>query len=338
MRLRVAFGGVVVALLVSAPAMPAGADPARPTNDRSEVVAVEPAMPGVRVDVVGGDAFLRVRVEPGHAVEIPGYDGEPYLRIDADGTVKRNERSPARWVNTARYGATESPPPEAAIDAEPDWRAVGEGGDHVWHDHRTHSMGGPVQPRWQVPMTIDGQPVLVQGTLERATAPSPWPWIVLAVAAAAGVALAAARRPGPARVALLVVAGAALVVGGAEIAELPSDARSGVWVVALPVLGLIAAGIALASRPTWLAAPFTAGAGAALVAWGVRRYGVLDHAVLLTGLPAGLDRAVVALALGMGAAAAFTGLASALGVRLPPGFGGALANRLGGVSPPRPPP
>jgi len=70
-------------------------------------------------------------------------------------------------------------------------------------------------------------------------------------------------------------------------------------------------------RPTWLAAPFSVGAGAPLVAWGLKRYGVLDHAVLLTDLPDGLDRAVVALALGIGAAAALTGLASALGLRLP---------------------
>lgn len=316
-RLRVAVGSVVVGLLVGAPALPAGADPARPTNDRSEVIAIEPATPGARVDVVGGDAFLRVRVEPGHTVEIPGYDDEPYLRIDADGTVNQNEHSPTRWVNSARYGATEPPPPEAAVDAEPDWRVVGDGGDHVWHDHRIHSMGGPVQPRWEVPMTIDGQPVAVQGTLIRSAAPNAWPWIVLAVAAAAGVALAITRRPGPARVALVVVAGAAVVVGGAEIAELPADTRTGVWVVVLPVLGLIAAVLALAPRPTWLPAPFTAGAGAALVAWGVKRFGVLDHAVLLTGLPDGLDRAVVALALGIGAGAALAGAAIALGLKRP---------------------
>ncbi len=316
-RLWVAVGSVVVGLLVGAPAVPAGADPARPTNDRSEVVAIEPAMPSVRVDVVGGDAFLRVRIGPGHTVEIPGYDDEPYLRIHTDGRVEQNERAPTRWVNSARYGATEPPPPEAAVGAEPDWRPVGDGGDHVWHDHRIHWMGGPLQPRWEVPMTVDGQPVMVRGTLGRTAAPSAWPWIVLAVAAAAGMALAITRRPGTARVALLGVAGTAVVVGVAEITELPSDARSGVWVVALPVVALVAALITLVPRPTWLAAPFAVGAGAALGAWGLKRYGVLDHAVLLTGLPDGLDRAVVALALGVGAGAALAGAANALGLKLP---------------------
>lgn len=316
-RLRVALIVGVVALLVGAPAVPVGADPARPTNDRSEVVAIEPALPSIRVDVVGGDAFLRVQVEPGHTVEIPGYDDEPYLRIESDGTVEQNERSPSRWVNSARYGATESPPPDAAADAEPNWLVVGGGGDHVWHDHRIHSMGGPLQPRWEVPLSVDGQPVVVRGTLTRSAAPSAWPWIVLAVAAAVGVGLAITRRPGPARLALVVVAAAAVAVGGAEISELPSDARAGAWVIALPALGLIAALIALVPKPTWLAAPLTVGAGAALIAWGLKRFGVLSHAVLLTGLPDALDRAVVAVALGVGAAAAVTGLVSALSLKLP---------------------
>ena len=55
-----------------------------------------------------------------------------------------------------------------------------------------------------------------------------------------------------------------------------------------------------------------AGAGAALLVIGVRRRGVLDHAVLLTDLPAWVDRLSVAAALGAGAAAVVVGVIAVL--------------------------
>ena len=46
--------------------------------------------------------------------------------------------------------------------------------------------------------------------------------------------------------------------------------------------------------------PWLAGAGLALLLWAGRRLSVFDHAVLVTSLPAGLDR--LAVAAGCGAA------------------------------------
>ncbi len=57
-----------------------------------------------RWHVVGGDSFLEVSVDEGHEVLVPGYQGEPYLRFRADGTVERNRNSPATYLNDSRQG------------------------------------------------------------------------------------------------------------------------------------------------------------------------------------------------------------------------------------------
>ncbi|MGH9132695.1 MAG: hypothetical protein ACRDZZ_02065, partial [Ilumatobacteraceae bacterium] len=77
---------IAVAAVVLSPA-PAAADAAGPTDYRSEVVAVEPSTPSIEVSIVGGDAFVLLRVDPGIEVVVEGYAGEPYLRFAADGAV-----------------------------------------------------------------------------------------------------------------------------------------------------------------------------------------------------------------------------------------------------------
>ena len=65
--------------------------------------------------MVGGDGFLDMPVEPGHEVVVEGYDGEPYLRFRADGTVQENQNSPATYLNRNRYAGAEVP---AAIQGD----------------------------------------------------------------------------------------------------------------------------------------------------------------------------------------------------------------------------
>jgi hypothetical protein len=78
---------VVLALL-------APADAAAPTDYRSTIIAVTPPTESIDVEVVGGDAFLQLTADPGAAVQVLGYRGEPYLRFRADGVVLENQRSP----------------------------------------------------------------------------------------------------------------------------------------------------------------------------------------------------------------------------------------------------
>jgi len=95
-RRRTLVGVALGVSVLVASAGPAAADPVGPTNYRSDVTAVTPASDGVDVDVLGGDAFLRVTVAPGHEVLVPGYDTDedaaPYLRFRGDGTVEVNTR------------------------------------------------------------------------------------------------------------------------------------------------------------------------------------------------------------------------------------------------------
>lgn len=322
---RVLAVALALATVVVGPAAPVAADPARPTNDRAEVVAVEPAIEGVRVDVIGGDAFLRVRVAPGQRVDIPGYSGEPYLRIDAAGVVERNERSPATWLNSARYGPTATAPSEVDAEAEPAWAVAGSGGEHVWHDHRIHAMEGPPQRDWEVPLVVDGTPVRVLGTLTSLTPPNPWPWRALALGWGALAVAALAWRPRVGAVALGLVALGAVVVGAAEARALPGEAGPGITAVALPALaalaGVVAVGVGARRRHS-VGGPLVAGAGIALTMWAWRRQLVLDRAVLLSGLPGAVERMLVAAALGAGVAATIIGLVVSLGgwhgVRRPP--------------------
>ena len=118
---------------------PAAADAARPGDVRSQVTAVTPASAGIHAEVLGGDSFLHLRVDPGTQVVVIGYQDEPYLRVEADGTVQVNDRSPARWLNEQRL-ADVPVPPTADPTAPPAWRTIGHGGSVSWHDHRTHWM------------------------------------------------------------------------------------------------------------------------------------------------------------------------------------------------------
>lgn len=235
---------------------PAWADPAAPTHYRSTVTdvrvdeldgrtsALEPEVDPTTIDVavMGGDAFMVVRAA-GRRVEIPGYDGEPYVRFHADGRVEVNERSPAHWLNDARYGGLEVVPPSADADAPPSWVAVADGGTYAWHDHRVHFMA-PSLPRhvdpsvrqvqhvfdWQVPLVVDGVPVVVEGRLEWLPSPgrASQAWVVLAVVVAAAAGLWAARRWGPSAttgVALSLATAIGLVVGSGGWWGLPAGAE-----------------------------------------------------------------------------------------------------------------
>jgi hypothetical protein len=295
-------------------AAPAAADPPAPSDFRSTVTGIDPEAAGVRAEIVGGDSFLELSVDEGHEVEVQGYGGEPYLRFREDGTVERNRRSQATYLNEDRRGAVDIPP-EADNEAEPEWEEVAGAGTYAWHDHRIHWMGdgkppgvepGTVIQDWTVAMSVDGTPSEIQGTLVLAEEVSPLPWFVLALLAAAAVVLLGRRHAMlTAGGAALVASLAALVAGWGEYAAAPSGSGMNPLVVVVPVLGALAAvaGLALRSRPPWGAAATLASA-AAVIGWAVLRAEVWWKPVLPTDLPYNLDRACTAVALGLGVAAA----------------------------------
>jgi hypothetical protein len=258
---------------VLGPAAPALADAARPGDTTSTVESLEPTVEGVRVDIVGGDAFVRLRVERGHEVLVPGYEGEPYLRVLTDGTVEENRRSPATLLNRSRFGEPAEGSGdviEVDADAEPEWAVIGRDGEVVWHDHRTHYMGRDRPPtisedglvqQWELPLVVDGVDVVVTGSIHLRDAPSAAWWVVP-----------------------LVLAGVALVVASAAVA-----------VRAAPWRGVL-----------------VAGSGAALVTLAWVERDVLRHAVVPGADPAWPLRLALAAALAVGPAALALGAASVI--------------------------
>lgn len=301
-------GAVIVAatVILVATAGPALADPAVPTNYRSQVTNLDPDLEGLAIQVSGGDAFLVVAVAPGHVLEIPGYFGEPYLRVDREGLVWRNLHSPARYINTSRYGTVI--PEDANATADPEWERVGDGGRFAWHDHRTHWMSKDLPPAitgdraqlifpWEFTMVFDGTPVLVHGELVWFPAENPFGPLLIGLIGL--VPLAFWRRGHTSLIAihLATLACLALFVATVQYAATPID-RAFPSVLIVPASGVMLAITSLALK-AW---PLRSGAarllsGMALVIWGLSNLDVLTAPVLPSALPTSVERSLVALVL-----------------------------------------
>jgi hypothetical protein len=318
----VAVGSVLVLLAVAGPA---SADPARPTNYRSEVTRLEPPTDAVAVDVIGGDSFLRIVVEPGHEVVVLGYSGEPYARILADGTVEQNERSPAVLLNSDRYarvGAQNDLSDEEIRAMEPDWRQIGSDATFVWHDHNSHWMSTTLPPQldgeqsgvvfddWVVPIVVDGVSTEVHGRLVRDAPPSVLPWLLLAAVFAAAVVAVAWRTDRLVAVgaALTVLAAGAFAVSLAGQLDMPTEAGRQYHLVIVPAIAMVAGLAGLVLRRTAYGPALVAGAALALPIWIFGMFGVLSHAHAPTEVAEGVQRTVIALAIGAVAAAAVVAL------------------------------
>lgn len=305
--------GVLAAVLVAllATASPAsahvGGGPS-PSNWRSPVASVHPAMSGVTVRTVDNGDSVEVVNHSSVVVMVLGYDGEPYLRFRPDG-VDENTRSAATYLNRTKDGRTEPPADARDPKAPPSWRKVAEGPKYRWHDHRTHWMQTRPPPvvqanpsahqviaQWTVPMRYGDTEVTVAGTLSWVPGPNPWPsYGIAAGLALAGAALGWLRRwrvPAVVAVGVLVAADVIHSVGeglsGVSAADIPAWA-AGVWAVvavlrrsmyAPLILGLLGAVVALVS--------------------GVGDLGVLTHSQLPFTGPTWLARLCVAVALGLG--------------------------------------
>lgn len=299
---RIAFGAVLCTL-ISAPT--AFADPPAPGDYRSEVVGVEPPTDAFSARIVGGDSFLELSVAAGNVVAVAGYEGEPYLRFEADGTVLENRASPTYFINADRFGA--SAPEGIDADTPPDWVQVAGDGTFAWHDHRTHWMS-PTPPagaepgdeivRGVIPVTVDGERVEI--TVVSVWEPAPPPFAVAGglVVGAVLLALLFTSRGRP----MLLGVGtglsvAALVIGLGEFRSLPPETGRSFLLWALPAIALAMVVVAAAAgrRTGWVVERgLIAIAGVQLSIWAFRRSGALVSSVLPTDLPWWLDRFVSA--------------------------------------------
>ncbi len=299
------FSAVLVVLLMST-ALPAVADPAEPTNYESTVLDVQPATSDVTFEVIGGDAFISATVAPGHELIVPGYFGEPYLRMTADGTVFANQNSRALYINQDRY-ADVTVPDGFQDGADPDWIEVGEGGTYAWHDHRTHWMSKDLPPSisgsetetifpWQISVVLDGEEIVVTGELTWLPSRSPLPAVMAGMLGLVPLILGGQVRKKAIRWLSFLAAAVALLVVATEWINTPTGARGAPLEAAFPIMALIAF-----SAPRW-----TPGLSALLsritdlIGWSVLAVWIVTAAnrlwlpVLISGLPPVIERFSVA--------------------------------------------
>jgi hypothetical protein len=167
---------VAVAALLALAAAPAASAHQGNPNYRSVIDTVAPKISGVRLQILNLDDRLELQNTSGRTVVVQGYNGEPYARVLADGTVQVNRRSPAYYLNDDRFGQAKVPA-AAKPGATPDWQVVDKAGRFQWHDHRIHWMS-QIPPKqvtdkskrtkvfdWTVPMQVGGERTAVKGTL-----------------------------------------------------------------------------------------------------------------------------------------------------------------------------
>jgi len=302
---------LLATVFVALMAGPVFADPAVPTNYRSVVNEIDPPPTGVTVEVVGGDALLSIAAAEGNTVYVPGYFGEPYLRIDADGAVWLNTRSPARYINQDRYGITQIPP-TADAQAEAEWEQVGSGGRFAWHDHRTHWMSPDLPPTiagdraevvfpWSLTLTINDVETDIRGELLWFPSANPIGPLLVGIL---GILPLLAHRSGrvtPTAVTAMLFGAMTLFVAVVQFGATPDFDRGLPTGAAVPVVGVIAAVAALwlgvSSIRSWAAVGLT---GVALLWWGVNTAAALTAPVLPSALPVGVERASVSLAVWVG--------------------------------------
>ena len=308
---RILAVGVLVLAAVVGAAAPASAHTLsgpQPTNFRTTVDGITPALPGVEVAIVDGGTKVQLANGTDSPVTVLGYEGEPYLRIGPRG-VEENRRSPATALNRS---ATPSGRPPAGLDAtaEPRWVRLSAEPVARWHDHRAHWMGrGSVRDLdWSIPLRRGPTGAEIRGTVTTEPAPRAWLWIATAVAITAVTVVAArGRRWAPVlavALSLLTVSETLHVIGAWSaweatvlrrlIGVAPSLVAIAACVGALVALALRRRSPDAATPLALLAGVFTALAG------GLADLGSLTHAIPPSTLAPAVVRATVAVALGAG--------------------------------------
>ncbi len=145
------------------------------TQYRSEVTAIDPAIPGLSARILGGQEQIEVSWSGPEPVVIEGAEGEPMLRF-GPAVIEVNERSPSAYESSERFGRVEVPP-QADPDARPIWRPIASVGSFAWYEHRAQWMSAErpavvgdgdeaVTIRdWTVPVEVGGREAAIEGTL-----------------------------------------------------------------------------------------------------------------------------------------------------------------------------
>ena len=315
---------LALALLVAVvpfgrPAPSHGGAGAVTSNYRVELHGVEPAIPGLHVEIVDISGTLRLTWSGAGTAVVDGYEDEPYLRVGADG-VERNVRSPATYLNQDRYARVQMPA-IADASAAPEWQRVSGGRSVEWHDHRTHWMDvvapAAVQADpstthviidgWQVPVTVDGRAATIDGRLLWVPPVSATPWWSVAVGAFIVVlGLLVTRWWRPVAVAAAATGTVLFAVDGfGFLARNHRGVLPWVWAFGWPLVAA-AATVVLARqlRADRSRVPMTMAVAGVVIAvvGGIDRLDGVTHSQVFTALPDWVARGAAAASLGIGGA------------------------------------
>lgn len=302
-------------------------DDVQPRDTVSVIESVTPALPaGVRVDVVGGDTFIRLRAR-GHAATVPGYQGEKYIEIAGDGTVRENKASTTSKLNVNRFGNADVPDETGDVS----WKTIANDGTAMWHDHRIHWMS-PVTPtviddrgtvqHWTFDIVVDGTVHTLKGTLYlRGHRSVLWWFTGLVGAALAG--FLAVRHRGRYHVCLACVAALGTATGTRQWLSLPGAARIRPLMMLFCAGALVAAAAASVVRrrsgggpqTEWIASSISAGAGATMLLAAWMSWQQVQSAYLPMLGPSWMARITVTTLVGAGTVAVVDGLVRAMRVQ-----------------------
>jgi len=171
---------------------------------RSAITAVEPSIPGLVLAVTKAGESITLTNHTGKTVVVIGYAGEQYLRITPAG-VEENIASLSSSLNGSLIIQGLPQKQEQPNQLRSKWHHVSDQPTFTWHDHRIHWMAQQrpavvaADPHhahkvfdWKIPLTVNGQPVIVNGELDWKGIPglSTFVIVLIALAIAAGVAMA----------------------------------------------------------------------------------------------------------------------------------------------------
>jgi hypothetical protein len=275
-----------------------------PSNYRTVVTAIRPAIPTLEVTVGIGGQWVRVTNQGAAEIAVLGYRGEPFLRLSQN-RVQVNELSPT----AAGTGQTRSTPAPGDPATEPRWVQLREGDSATWTDARIDAPPQDEAQRqserasgsWELPLIVDGQRVTVLGTRDQIPPPSPWAWVAVLVLVSAAVAaigwMRNWHRPMAAVVAAGVLAFVLHLIGTGFAPQQTGPVFGWIGVGAVGAFSLIVGGVTVIStlRRTEAAAARVITAGTLLVLLAATDISVLWYSQLPFAGPAVLDRGLTVL-------------------------------------------
>jgi hypothetical protein len=302
---RKLLGVAMLVAVVFGPAQPAfahGGNGGATGDYRIEVTGFQGDASGIEVHPVELGNRMELIRTTAKEVQIPGYDGEPYIRLDAGG-VFVNLNSPAYYTNLDRF-ARKPIPPTATDTATPNWLKLSSGTSVRWHDHRTHWMdttpradvrANPgvervIFPANRVDLVVDGRKVDAIVRVTWLPPPSRIAWLVVSSLGACALLAALVLVPSLRRFEIaLALAGAVTCLVGSGTSKF-RVAASGV-AIAVVIVGWLL-------KKRWL----PVGASLLIVVLAVTHFEVFEHQLLAGWAPELLQRIAITMALAFAAA------------------------------------